>query len=159
MLSSSILKTPGPRLPFPRTSCTQVLCRGCYRQEMGCAGGVRGSLVGAHEWEGKSVRTHVNTFGQVHVHIRHHGGTERPEPRARAWFVHVDKPGARAWSLVVVVLRALGRGGKGVWEWVEWRSRSTCLPRCGMAGETTRRSSLLEGSIYKKKVGRRGRWL
>jgi hypothetical protein len=28
-----------------------------------------------------------------------------------------------------------------------------------MAGETTRRRSLLEGNIYKKKVGRRRRWL
>ena len=90
---------------------------------MGCAGGVNGSL-GAHEWEGRSVKTHMNTFGQVHVHIRHHGGTERPEPCARAWFVHVDKSGVCVWSLVVVVLRALGRGGKGVWVWVEWCSRS-----------------------------------
>jgi hypothetical protein len=107
-----ILKIPGPRLPFPRTSHAQVLCRGHHRQEMGCAGRVNGSL-GAHEWEGKSVRTHMSTFGQVHVHVRHHGGTERPEPRARAWFVHVDKSGARAWSLAVAVLRALVRGGKG----------------------------------------------
>ena len=90
---------------------------------MGCAGGVNGSL-GAHEWEGRSVKTHINTFGQVHVHIRHHGGTERPEPCARAWFVHMDKSGVCVWSLVVVVLRALGRGGKGVWVWVEWHSRS-----------------------------------
>jgi hypothetical protein len=73
--------------------------------------GVNGSL-GAHEWEGKSVRTNMNTFGQVHVHIRHHGGTERPEPCARAWFVHVGKSGACVWSLVVVVLRALVRGGE-----------------------------------------------
>ena len=90
---------------------------------MGCAGGVNGSL-GAHEWGGRSVKTHINTFGQVHVHIRHHGGTERPEPCARAWFVHMDKSGVCVWSLVVVVLRALGRGGKGVWVWVEWCSRS-----------------------------------
>ena len=46
------------------------------------------------------VKTHINTFGQVHVHIRHYGGTERPEPYARAWFVHVDKSGACVWSLV-----------------------------------------------------------
>ena len=85
---------------------------------MGCAGGVNGSS-GAHEWEGKSVRTHMDTFGQVHVHIRHHGGTERPEPCACAWFVHVDKSGVCVCSLIVVVLRALVRGGKGVWAWVE----------------------------------------
>jgi hypothetical protein len=78
---------------------------------MGCAGGVNG-ILGAHEWEGKSVRTHVDTLGQVHVHIRHHGGTERPEPCACAWFVHVGKSGVCVCSLVVVVLRALVRGEK-----------------------------------------------
>jgi hypothetical protein len=50
----------------------QALHRGHYRQETECAGGVHGGL-GAHEREGKSVRTHVLTFGQAHVHIRHHG--------------------------------------------------------------------------------------
>jgi hypothetical protein len=67
----------------------------------------------------------MNTFGQVLVHIRHHGGAERPEPCARTWFVHMDKSGVCVWSLVVAVLRALGRGVKGVWAWVEWHSRST----------------------------------
>ena len=59
----------------------------------------------------ESVRAHVDTLGHVHVHIRHHGGAERPEPCARAWFVsvrpHMDKSGVCVWSLVVVVLRAL----------------------------------------------------
>jgi hypothetical protein len=112
---------------------------------MGCAGGVNGSL-SAHEWEGKSVKTHMDTFGQVHVHIRY---------MYTSGNVHVDKSGVCVCSLVVVVLRELVRGGKGAWAWVEWHSR----PRCGMTGETTRRRSLLEGNIYKKKVGRRGRWL
>jgi hypothetical protein len=92
------------------------------------AGGVHGGL-GAHEWEGKSARTHMNTFGQVHVHIRHHGGTERPEPCARAWFVHVDKSGVCVWSLVVVVLRAPREGGgKAHGQWSEILVKTMLLP-------------------------------
>jgi hypothetical protein len=123
---------------------------------MGCAGGVNGSL-GAHEWEGKSARTHMNTFGQINVHIRHHGGTERPEPCACAWFAYVDKSGA----CVCVVLGSCSaegtREGGGVHGHGRSDIRAPHLPRSGMAGETIRRRYLLEGSICKKEVGRRGR--
>jgi hypothetical protein len=91
---------------------TWALHRGRHRKKMGFAGGVCGSL-DAHEREGKSVRTHADTLEQAHARARHNGGTERPEPRACTWFVRMDEPGTHVWSLVVVVLRALGRGGGG----------------------------------------------
>ena len=66
----------------------------------------------------------TDIFEQIHEHMWHRGGTERPEPRSRRLIADVGDLCERAWFLVVEVLRALGKGEEGAWAWVEWHYRS-----------------------------------